>query len=145
MSDDEGKSRGLTGEHQHHHHHHHQQQPPQQYGTFQGGPGYSQPAIGFPRPVPPPGASAYPPPPPQHYPGPTYYSHGYQAIPVAEGTPVRMARLPCCGIGIGWFLLFLQRSLSFWGLQKELMLGDSMHRKLKSMGSRCRCIYYYAW
>ncbi|XP_039143668.1 60S ribosomal protein L18a-like protein isoform X1 [Dioscorea cayenensis subsp. rotundata] len=110
MSDDEGKSRGLTGEYQHQHQHQHQHQQPQQYGTFQGGPGYSQPAIGFPRPVPPPGASAYPPPPPQHYPGPTYYSHGYQAIPgyaVAEGTPVRMARLPCCGIGIGWFLFII--------------------------------------
>ncbi|KAJ0985962.1 hypothetical protein J5N97_004318 [Dioscorea zingiberensis] len=99
MSEEEGKSRGEAGEH-----HHHQQH----YGTFQGGPDYSQPAIGFPRPVPPPGATSYPPPLPQHYSGPTYYSHGYQAIPVAEGTPIlRMRRLPCCGLGIGWCLFII--------------------------------------
>ncbi|KAJ9672726.1 hypothetical protein PVL29_026080 [Vitis rotundifolia] len=80
----------------------------QHYGTFQGVPTYSQPpAIGFPQPVPPPGAaepSAPPPPPPQ------YYAQGYQAVPgyaVAEGTPVRQRRLPCCGIGLGWFLFII--------------------------------------
>ncbi|XP_034678491.1 60S ribosomal protein L18a-like protein [Vitis riparia] len=80
----------------------------QHYGTFQGVPTYSQPpAVGFPQPVPPPGAaepSAPPPPPPQ------YYAHGYQAGPgyaVAEGTPVRERRLPCCGIGLGWFLFII--------------------------------------
>ncbi|XP_072990464.1 large ribosomal subunit protein eL20z-like isoform X1 [Typha latifolia] len=107
MSEEEGKSRGVMGEHQ-------QQQ---QYGTFQGGiPSYSTPAMGFPQPAPPPGASgagptSYPPP----YPAATpYYSHGYQAVPgyaaVAEGRPlrvVRLPRLPCCGIGLGWFLFII--------------------------------------
>ncbi|GAB2279881.1 hypothetical protein Dimus_014516 [Dionaea muscipula] len=81
------------------------QQPPPyyQYGTFQGVAYYSQPpshhVVGFPEPAPPPGAvpsSAI-----HHYP------HGYQTVPgyaVAEGTPVRLPRLPFCGIGIGWFL-----------------------------------------
>ncbi|KAJ4976071.1 hypothetical protein NE237_001177 [Protea cynaroides] len=87
---EEGKSRGFLGsddneQHQQHH-----------YGTFQGVPTYTpqQPAMGFPQPVPPPGASA-----------PPYYAHGYQAVPayaVAEGRPVREPRLPCCGVGFGW-------------------------------------------
>ncbi|KAF5787254.1 hypothetical protein HanRHA438_Chr10g0463411 [Helianthus annuus] len=69
--------------------------PAHQYGTF-------QPVIGFPQPVPPPGAHG----------GPSVdpYVHGYQAVAgyvVAEGRPVREPRLPCCGIGIGWFLFIL--------------------------------------
>ncbi|XP_058095299.1 large ribosomal subunit protein eL20z [Magnolia sinica] len=86
----EGKSRGIDTDPQHQHH----------YGTFQGVPSYPQPAIGFPQPIPPPGAVA---------PGPPYYhhSHGYQAVPVVEGRPVREARLPCCGIGLGWFLFII--------------------------------------
>ncbi|KAK3424608.1 hypothetical protein EUGRSUZ_F01391, partial [Eucalyptus grandis] len=46
-----------------------------------------------------------PPPPPPHY-----YHHGYHTVPgyaVAEGRPVRESRLPCCGIGVGWFLFIL--------------------------------------
>ncbi|KAG0454888.1 hypothetical protein HPP92_023810 [Vanilla planifolia] len=45
-----------------------------------------------------------------HYPATSpYYSQGYQACPggvalVAQGTPFKMERLPCCGLGIGWFL-----------------------------------------
>ncbi|XP_020106301.1 60S ribosomal protein L18a-like protein [Ananas comosus] len=82
-----------------------------QYGTFQGGvgvPDYSRPAIGFPQPAPPPGVAA----PPPAYAVP-YYAHGYQAVPVqgyvavVEGRPLRMPRLPCCGIGIGWFLFII--------------------------------------
>ncbi|KAM3361830.1 60S ribosomal protein L18a-like protein [Capsicum galapagoense] len=79
------------------------------YGTFQGvanypppsassAPPQSQPAFGFPQPVPPPGSSGAP---------PHYYPHAYQTphgYAVAEGRPVREHRLPCCGIGIGWFL-----------------------------------------
>ncbi|XP_010924381.1 large ribosomal subunit protein eL20z [Elaeis guineensis] len=109
MSEGDGKSRGITDDHYgvgHHDHH-------QQYGTFQGGaPGYPQPAIGFPQPAPPPGVApptSYPPPP--YSAGPPYYSHGYQSVPgyatVAEGRPLRMPRLPCCGIGIGWFLFII--------------------------------------
>ncbi|KAF8410976.1 hypothetical protein HHK36_003514 [Tetracentron sinense] len=93
---EEGKNRGFVGDHQQHH-----------YGTFEGVPSYSQPAIGFPQPVPPSGASAPP------LPLPHYYAHGYQAIPgyaVVEGRPVSERRLPCCGIG--WFLS--QMSLIFW-------------------------------
>ena len=90
------------------HHHHHQRQPeqepppppPPQYGTFQGVPTYPppQPAMGFPQPVAPPGASE------------PNYAQGYQAVPgyaVAEGRPVRERRLPCCGIGFGWFLFII--------------------------------------
>lgn len=73
MSEDD-KARALSGDH---HHHHHppppQQYPPPQYGTFQGVSGYppesQQPPIGFPQPVPPPGALD------------PYYARGYQAIP----------------------------------------------------------------
>ncbi|XP_058210265.1 large ribosomal subunit protein eL20z-like isoform X2 [Rhododendron vialii] len=87
------------------HHHHHQQQqpeqPPPQYGTFQGVQNFPpQPVIGFPQPVAPPGSAE----PPQ------YYAQGYQAVPgyaVAEGRPVRERRLPCCGIGFGWFLFIV--------------------------------------
>ncbi|KAI7746685.1 hypothetical protein M8C21_018297 [Ambrosia artemisiifolia] len=89
-------------QHQYQHHPDHQQ-PDNQYGTFQGVHNYPpQPVIGFPQPVPPPGAHG----------GPSVdpYVHGYQTVPgyaVAEGRPVREGRLPCCGIGIGWFLFIL--------------------------------------
>ncbi|XP_058101115.1 large ribosomal subunit protein eL20 isoform X2 [Magnolia sinica] len=93
MSEEEGKSRGIGSDPQHHH-----------YGTFQGPPpSYPQPAIGFPQPIPPPGAVASAP--------PYHYHQGYQAVPgyaaVAEGRPVRERRLPCCGIGLGWFLFII--------------------------------------
>ncbi|KAK4361325.1 hypothetical protein RND71_020277 [Anisodus tanguticus] len=72
------------------------------YGTFQGvanhPPPLSQPVFGIPQPIPPPGASGAP----SHY-----YPHGYQTAhgyAVAEGRPVREHRLPCCDVGIGWFL-----------------------------------------
>ncbi|KMZ64270.1 hypothetical protein ZOSMA_379G00100 [Zostera marina] len=74
-----------------------------QYGTFHS----SNPAMGFPQPTAPPGAL-----PPNSSAPPGYY--GYQgAVPgyaaVAEGTPVtlRRQRLPCCGIGLGWFLFIV--------------------------------------
>ncbi|KAI6687105.1 hypothetical protein NL676_023933 [Syzygium grande] len=103
MSKDDDRSRGVPGS---------DYQP--QYGTFQGvanypppNPPHQQPAIGYPQPVPPPGASApsAPPPPPPHY-----YHHGYHTVPgyaVAEGRPVRESRMPCCGIGVGWFLFII--------------------------------------
>ncbi|KAK9132556.1 hypothetical protein Scep_012084 [Stephania cephalantha] len=80
-----------------------------QYGTFQGeDPSHQhhhhQHSVGFPQPVPPPGVNpSYAPP---------YYSSNaaYQAVPgyaVVEGRPVRERRLPCCGIGIGWFLFII--------------------------------------
>ncbi|KAL3651107.1 hypothetical protein CASFOL_007510 [Castilleja foliolosa] len=79
--------------------HHHDQPPP--YGTFQGVANHPPPTvIGFPQPVPPPGLSGAPPPPSQ------YYAHGYQAV-VPEGRPLRERRLPCCGIGFGWFLFII--------------------------------------
>ncbi|KAH7512773.1 hypothetical protein FEM48_Zijuj12G0125800 [Ziziphus jujuba var. spinosa] len=185
MSVEENK-KGVVVDHQHHHQHHQsepQPQPPPQYGTFQGVANYppplpprppQQPAIGFPRPVPPPGATASGGPPPD----PHYYAHGYQTVPgmlhlsfsspnwlgkilldiitvtynallmriycffvvlvgmewwgdqtfhhedregvgigpcsntkmsyaVAEGRPVRERRLPCCGLGFGWFLFII--------------------------------------
>ncbi|CAH9138011.1 unnamed protein product [Cuscuta epithymum] len=85
-----------------------QDQPPPHpnyyYGTFQGvgnnqiPPPQPQPVIGFPQPIPPAGVSGAP---------PHYYPHGYQAVQgyaVVEGRPLREHRLPCCGIGLGWFL-----------------------------------------
>ncbi|XP_062170633.1 large ribosomal subunit protein eL20z [Alnus glutinosa] len=106
MSED-GKNRGVPAEHHHIQH----QQYEGQYGTFQGVANYPPPppVMGLPQPVPPPGAtepSAPPPPPPQ------YYAQGYQNAPVqgyavAEGRPVRERRLPCCGIGCGWFLFII--------------------------------------
>ncbi|ESQ35098.1 hypothetical protein EUTSA_v10008982mg [Eutrema salsugineum] len=99
---EEDKSRGFAEEAGNQHHHH-------QYGTFQGVSNYpppqnSPPVTGFPQPSPPPGAydSSAP-----------YYAHGYQTVPVyggvAEGRPVtvRQRRLPCCGIGLGWFLFIV--------------------------------------
>ncbi|KAK9070567.1 hypothetical protein SSX86_010969 [Deinandra increscens subsp. villosa] len=70
-----------------------QQQYPYRYGTFQGVHNYPpSPVIGFPPPI-------------NHY-----YVHGYQAVPgyaIAEGRPVRLRRLPCCGIGIGCLLFII--------------------------------------
>ncbi|EPS69618.1 hypothetical protein M569_05151 [Genlisea aurea] len=88
------------------HIHHHGKPPlPPAYGTFQGVVNYPPPsAEGFPQPVPPPGLYGAPPP-HSHY-----YAHGYHTAPgyiVAEGTPVRQRRLPCCGIGFGWFLFII--------------------------------------
>ncbi|KNA11242.1 hypothetical protein SOVF_136910 [Spinacia oleracea] len=99
-------------------HHHERNQPHQEdfdqspppppppvvphYGTFQGIP--SSPAMGFPQPAPPPGSMDPP---------PDYYTRGYQAVPgyvVAQGRPMREDhgdRLPCCGIGCGWFLFII--------------------------------------
>ncbi|XP_051125141.1 60S ribosomal protein L18a-like protein [Andrographis paniculata] len=78
------------------------------YGTFQGVANYqpqpppqSHPVMGFPQPVPPPGLYA----PPPHY-----YPHGYQTAPgyaVINVRPIREARLPCCGLGIGWCLFIV--------------------------------------
>ncbi|XP_062232151.1 large ribosomal subunit protein eL20z-like isoform X1 [Phragmites australis] len=97
---------------------HLQDQPPQQYqhgyGTFQSpqaGSGESrQPPVGFPQPAPPPGfggGGGYHQQLP-YAPAEPYYAQGYQAVqgydPVVEGRPVRMRRLPCCGLGLGWFL-----------------------------------------
>ncbi|KAL8189216.1 hypothetical protein R6Q57_028782 [Mikania cordata] len=89
---------------QHQYQHHPDQPPPHhQYGTFEGVHNYPpQSVIGFPQPVPPPGAPGGP--------SVNQYVHGYQAVPgyaVAEGRPVRQRRLPCCGIGIGWFLFIV--------------------------------------
>ncbi|GMH31075.1 hypothetical protein Nepgr_032918 [Nepenthes gracilis] len=73
-----------------------------QYGTFQGvgyyNPSPSHPVVGFPQPAPPYGVI---PAAPYHYPHDCQIVAGYA---VAEGRPVRLPRLPCCGIGIGWFL-----------------------------------------
>ncbi|CAI0440800.1 unnamed protein product [Linum tenue] len=109
--EDTKNNRGFVVGHQHHPPPPPSQQPPQ-YGTFQGVANYPppphQPVIGFPQPVPPPGAAAS-----------QYYAHGYQTVPaagliagsgyaVAEGRPVRRERrLPCCGLGLGWVLFII--------------------------------------
>ncbi|GMJ11386.1 hypothetical protein like AT1G17080 [Hibiscus trionum] len=96
MSGDE-KNTAVVVDHQHN-----------QYATFQGVANYPPPpptqhhgpAIGFPQPVSPPGPQPSSAPPPQYYsPGPGYA--------VAEGTPAREHRLPCCGCGFGWFLFII--------------------------------------
>ncbi|KAI3456028.1 hypothetical protein Pfo_012691 [Paulownia fortunei] len=111
----EGKTRGFlegAGDHS-------SRLPPNYYyGTFQGVANYqpqpqppppSHSVIGFPQPVPPPGFAGSP---------PHYYPQGYQTVPVflisfchgyavAEGRPLREDRLPCCGVGIGWFLFII--------------------------------------
>ncbi|MFS7994513.1 hypothetical protein Hanom_Chr12g01106961 [Helianthus anomalus] len=74
-----------------------QQVPPHEYGTFQGVRNYPpHPVVtGFPQPSPP---AVNP------------YVYPHQADPgyaVAEGRPVSEHRLPCCGIGIGWFLFII--------------------------------------
>ncbi|CAL4909567.1 unnamed protein product [Urochloa decumbens] len=92
---------------------HLQGQPPQQYGygTFQGSRAGSGPPVGFPQPAPPPGfggGGGYHNQQQPYAPAEPYYAQGYQAVPgygqVAEGRPVRMRRLPCCGLGLGWSL-----------------------------------------
>ncbi|XP_010537685.1 PREDICTED: 60S ribosomal protein L18a-like protein [Tarenaya hassleriana] len=91
---EEERSRGVAGDHQN------------QYGTFQGVANYPPPPIsppitGFPQPAPSSGS---------YDSTASYYVHGYQTVPVyavAEGRPVRQRRLPCCGIGLGWFLFII--------------------------------------
>ncbi|XP_044473818.1 60S ribosomal protein L18a-like protein isoform X2 [Mangifera indica] len=99
---EEDKNRAVVVDHHHQHHHEQIPPPPPQYGTFQGVANYPPPpVIGFPQPVPPPGAAE---------PSGPYYPHGYQTVQgyaVAEGRPVRERRLPCCGIGFGWFLFII--------------------------------------
>ncbi|XP_010552159.1 PREDICTED: 60S ribosomal protein L18a-like protein [Tarenaya hassleriana] len=92
------ENREAVVEHRHH-------QPPPQYGTFQEVSSYPPPppVTGFPQPAPPPGAY-YDPSKQQQY------AHGYQTVPgyaVAEGRPPRERRLPCCGIGTGWFCFII--------------------------------------
>ncbi|CAI0409363.1 unnamed protein product [Linum tenue] len=105
--EEDTKNRGFVVGHQHHPPP--PSQPPQ-YGTFQGVANYPppppQPVIGFPQPMPPPGAAH------SSSPGAAsqYYTQGYQTAPgyaVAEGRPVRERRLPCCGLGLGWVLFII--------------------------------------
>ncbi|GMN67005.1 hypothetical protein TIFTF001_036081 [Ficus carica] len=110
---EESKSRGVTGDPE-----------SQYYGTFQGvANSYHpppqlpppHPVLGFPQPSPPPGATGHP-----RYPH-LHYQHAYQTVPgyaVVEGHPVREDRLPCCGLGMGWFLACLGGHLEteFWRL-----------------------------
>ncbi|KAL4310890.1 hypothetical protein GQ457_01G003320 [Hibiscus cannabinus] len=76
-----------------HSHHHHQQQHHQHQHQHQH---QHRGQMGVPQPSPPPSI------PPQ------YHSQGYQAVPgyaVGEGRPVDS--LPCCGLGVGWFLFII--------------------------------------
>ncbi|XP_075092173.1 uncharacterized protein LOC107764390 isoform X1 [Nicotiana tabacum] len=117
---EEGKDSHHHHHGHHHHHHHHEDDqppppppPPAEYGTFQAPP---QPVVGFPQPVPPPGAFE---------PSPEYYARAYQVVPgyvVDERGPVREPRLPCCGIGLGWFLM--------WGKLETKSMQYPLMRKL---------------
>ncbi|KAA0064318.1 hypothetical protein IC582_015589 [Cucumis melo] len=85
------------------HHHHESNSAHPHYGTFQGVANY--PPVEFPQPTRPPGLSDSDD--PSQY---QHYAHGYQAVPgyaIVEGRPVREPPLPCCGIGIGWFLFII--------------------------------------
>ncbi|CAL9218829.1 unnamed protein product [Arabidopsis halleri] len=87
---------------------------PPSYGTFQGVPTYPPPSyphppshhpvIGFPQPSPPPGAS-------HHNISVHQYIQEHQTVPgypVSEGRrPARQNRLPCCGLGLSWFLFII--------------------------------------
>lgn len=96
----DGKSSAVFGDPQTQYH----------YGTFQGVANYyssapqpqPQSVVGFPQPVAPPAVSGH---------HPCYHGHlGYQAVPgyaILEGRPFQEARLPCCGIGMGWFLFMI--------------------------------------
>ncbi|KAL9452217.1 hypothetical protein AB3S75_008079 [Citrus x aurantiifolia] len=97
---DEQKGRGLISNPQNQNY----------YGTFQGVVNYYPPfpqappqqVVGLPQPIPPPGPGIS-----NH---PLLYGHGYQTIPgyaVVEGRPLGEHRLPCCGIGMGWFLFII--------------------------------------
>lgn len=101
---EEDKSRGLTGD----------QRSQLHYGTFQGVANYyppapqppPQPVVGFPQPVPPPGSTADPRFPQYHL----HHHYGYQTVQgyaVVEGRPVAEPHLPCCGLGMGWFLFII--------------------------------------
>ncbi|KAL5577209.1 hypothetical protein UlMin_018908 [Ulmus minor] len=101
---DESKRGGVSGDPE-----------SQYYGTFQGVANYYppppqlpvQPVVGFPQPLPPPGATGHPRYPHVHQP---HHHHGYQTVTgyaVVEGHPVREHRLPCCGLGMGWFLFLV--------------------------------------
>ncbi|KAJ0016873.1 hypothetical protein Pint_09986 [Pistacia integerrima] len=92
---EEGKGEGATGNARNQNH----------YGTFQGVANYYPPyppplhqtVIGIPQPSRPPGSVLSTP----------LFAAGYQTISgydIAEGTPVRERCLPCCGLGMGWFL-----------------------------------------
>ncbi|KAH9797745.1 hypothetical protein KPL71_005970 [Citrus sinensis] len=80
---DEQKGRGLISNPQNKNY----------YGTFQGVVNYYPPfpqappqqVVGLPQPIPPPGP-------------------GYAVV---EGRPLGEYRLPCCGIGMGWFLFII--------------------------------------
>ncbi|CAN1249133.1 60S ribosomal protein L18a-like protein [Linum perenne] len=106
----EGEGRGLvaTGDNS---------DKPYYYGTFQGVANYYQqpsappplslqqlqPAVGFVHPIAPHHDSVV------NHP---YYPHGYHAITTgylfAEGRPlIREHPLPCCGMGMGWFLFII--------------------------------------
>ncbi|KAI4304472.1 hypothetical protein MLD38_039976 [Melastoma candidum] len=94
------------------------------YGTFQGVANYYTPlpppqqqqlpadvdpaTVSFPLPVPPPGSSVFPPPyNPFAYQFPPGYVGVHHGYPVVEVLRVRERRLPCCGMGIGWFLFLI--------------------------------------
>ncbi|KAL5774033.1 hypothetical protein ACOSP7_011590 [Xanthoceras sorbifolium] len=97
---EEEKSKGVAGN----------LQNQNQYGTFQGVANYyppfsqapPQPVPGFPQPVPPP-ASTW---------NPQSHASAHQTVTgyvIVEGRPVgeREHRLPCCGLGMGWFLFII--------------------------------------
>ncbi|XP_044461961.1 60S ribosomal protein L18a-like protein isoform X2 [Mangifera indica] len=95
---EEGKGNGGTGNVQYQNY----------YGTFQGVANYYPPyqpplphtAIGYPQPSRPHGSVRSTP----------LFAAGYQTISgydITEGTPVRERCLPCCGLGMGWFLFIV--------------------------------------
>ncbi|KAG6591784.1 60S ribosomal protein L18a-like protein [Cucurbita argyrosperma subsp. argyrosperma] len=110
-------------------HHHHEPNPGHpHYGTFQGVANY--PPVGFPQPTRPPGVSDF-----DDRSQPEHYAHGYQTVTgyaVVEGRPVREPRLPCCGIGYGWFLFIIGFILpATWYIGAILILCGRVHYREK--------------
>lgn len=87
---EEDKNRAVVVDHHHQYQHEQLPPPPPQYGTFQGVANYPPPpVIGFPQPVPPPGAAE---------PSGPYYPHGYQTVQGTHLNSIQIDLLPYfCG------------------------------------------------
>ncbi|KAM3329703.1 hypothetical protein ACQJBY_026627 [Aegilops geniculata] len=77
-----------------------------EYGTFHGPPSYPppRPPVGHPQPAPPPGLHGQREPNSRHRGG---YQAGNAQDYEAGARGHKHDRLPCCGIGMGWFLFIL--------------------------------------
>ncbi|XP_078438593.1 large ribosomal subunit protein eL20z-like [Wolffia australiana] len=104
--------------------------PPPAYGTFQRQIGPSSyptapPVIGYPQPGVISSSSA----------DPILFSRGYQNVPgTIQGHPVIEPRLPCFGIGLGWFLFIVGFFLAAipWYIGAFLYFCSAVDRREKA-------------